>query len=120
EALVNTVSKQVTLKVNKAPTEQGSREVVVVPTGDEQPLYYYNWVQTNIKKVSEATKGQVGYLHVPDMLTTGLNEFVKHFYPQMRKKALIIDVRGNGGGNVSPHLIERLRREPALVGMARN
>ena len=42
-------------------------------------MYYYNWVQNNIKKVSDATKGEVGYLHVPDMLTTGLNEFVKHF-----------------------------------------
>src|SRR5438132_7264043 len=54
------------------------------------------------------------------MLTTGLNEFVKHFYPQLRKKALIIDVRGNGGGNVSPMLIERLRRELAMVSVARN
>jgi tricorn protease len=120
EALVNTAGKQVTLKVNKAPAEMGSREVVVMPIGDEQPLYYYNWVQNNIKKVSEATKGEVGYLHVPDMLTNGLNEFVKHFYPQMRKKALIIDMRGNGGGNVSPQLIERLRREIALVDVARN
>jgi tricorn protease len=70
--------------------------------------------------VSDATDGQVGYIHVPDMQATGLNEVVKHFYPQLRKKALIIDMRGNGGGNVSPHLIERLRREPALIGMARN
>ena len=45
------------------------------------------------------------------MQAPGLNEFAKHFYPQLGKKALIIDVRGNGGGNVSPMLIERLRRE---------
>ena len=38
----------------------------------------------------------------------------------MRKKALIIDVRGNGGGNVSPMLIERLRREIAMINIARN
>jgi tricorn protease len=120
EALVNTVGKQVRLKVNAAPKAEGAREVVVTPVGDEHPLYYYNWVQDNIKKVSDATNGQVGYLHVPDMQATGLNEFVKHFYPQLRKKALIIDMRGNGGGNVSPHLIERLRREPALIGTARN
>jgi tricorn protease len=120
EALVNTVGKQVRLKVNSEPKAKGAREVVVRPIGNEQPLYYYNWVQNNIKKVSEATKGQVGYIHVPDMLANGLNEFVKHFYPQMRKKALIIDMRGNGGGNVSPQLIERLHRVPALIGMARN
>jgi len=50
----------------------------------------------------------------------GLNEFVKHFYPQLNKKALIIDDRGNGGGNVSPMIIERLNRELVLYGMSRN
>jgi tricorn protease len=50
----------------------------------------------------------------------GLNEFAKHYYPQLKKQALIVDVRGNGGGNVSPMLIERLRREIAMVGIARN
>jgi len=49
-----------------------------------------------------------------------LNEFVKYFYPQLNKKALIIDDRGNGGGNVSPMIIERLNREIALLGMSRN
>ncbi|MBI3412017.1 MAG: PD40 domain-containing protein, partial [Planctomycetes bacterium] len=120
EALVNTVGKQVRLKINKEPAEKGSREVVVLPIGDEQQLYYFNWVHRNIKTVEEATKGKVGYVHIPDMQTTGLNEFVKHYYPQLRKKALIIDVRGNGGGNVSPMIIERLRREIALIDISRD
>ena len=38
----------------------------------------------------------------------------------MRKKALIIDVRGNGGGNVSPMLIERLARQIDMITIARN
>jgi tricorn protease len=100
--------------------EKGSREVVVVPIADEHPLYYQQWVQKNIKKVNEATKGQVGYVHIPDMQQRGLNEFVKHYYPQLRKKALIIDVRGNGGGNVSPMIIERLRREIAMIDISRD
>ena len=33
---------------------------------------------------------------------------------------MIIDVRGNAGGNVSPMLIERLRREIAMIDIARN
>src|SRR5207237_1162676 len=36
------------------------------------------------------------------------------------KKALIVDVRGNGGGNVSPMIIEKLRRDVSMVGIARN
>jgi tricorn protease len=120
EALVDKAGKQVRLKVNSEPAEKGSREIVIVPIADEQPLYYYNWVENNVKKVNDATKGQVGYVHVPDMSAIGLNEFVKHFYPQLSKKALIIDVRGNGGGNVSPMLIERLQREIAMINISRD
>jgi tricorn protease len=120
ELLVNKAGKQVTLKVNTRPEVKGARTVVVTPIDDESHLYYYDWVEANIKKVSDATDGKVGYLHVPDMLQEGLNEFVKHFYPQLTRKALIIDIRGNGGGNVSPMLIERLRRQAAMIGIARN
>jgi tricorn protease len=77
-------------------------------------------VQGNIDHVSRKTDGKVGYLHIPDMGPEGLNEFVRRFYPQLNKQALIIDVRGNGGGNVSPQIIERLRRELAMVNVRRN
>lgn len=120
QALVNTAGKQVVLKLNHEPAEKGSREVTVVPTADEAKLYYNEWVQNNIKKVNDATGGRVGYIHVPDMMAPGLNEFVKLYYPQLRKKALIIDVRGNGGGNISPQLIERLRREIAMIAISRD
>ena len=120
ESLVGTVGKQVRLKLNSTPAEEGSRETVVVPIGDETPLYYYDWVQGNIDKVNQATQERVGYIHIPDMQTRGMNEFVRYFYPQLRKEALIVDVRSNGGGNVSPIIIERLRREAAMIGIARN
>ncbi|MBE0537196.1 MAG: PD40 domain-containing protein [Phycisphaerae bacterium] len=120
ELLFNKAGRQVALRLNAAPTEEGARDVIVLPTGDESGLYYFDWVQTNIAKVDKATGGKVGYIHVPDMGPAGLNEFVKHFYPQIRKKALIIDVRGNGGGNVSPMLIERLRREIAMITFSRD
>jgi tricorn protease len=120
EALVETAGKPVTLKVNGEPAEKGARDIVVTPISDEADLYYYNWVQKTIKYVSDKTGGKVGYLHVPEMLTNGLNEFSRHFYPQVAKKGLIIDVRGNGGGNVSPMLIERLRRQVVQMRIARN
>ncbi|MBM3297435.1 MAG: protease, partial [Candidatus Aminicenantes bacterium] len=120
EALVNAAGKQVRLRVNSAAQEKGGREVTVVPIDDEQPLAYFTWVRENMDKVSRATAGRVGYLHIPDMGVPGLVEFVRNFYPQLRKKALIIDVRGNGGGNVSPMVIDRLRRELAMVDMSRD
>lgn len=120
ESLVNTAGKQVELTVNSKPAEEGSRKVIVIPANDEQDLYYYNWVQNNIRKVNDATDGKVGYIHIPDMQTEGLNEFMKYYYPQLSKKALIIDDRGNGGGNVSAIIIERLRREVAFMVVGRN
>lgn len=120
ESLINTAGKQVELSLNSKADESGARKVIVIPVNTEASLYYYNWVQHNIKLVSDATNGEVGYLHIPNMGVEGLNEFVKHFYPQLKKKALIIDDRGNGGGNVSPMIIERLKREIAMVGISRN
>lgn len=120
EALTGMAGMQTELSLNDKADKKGARQVIVVPTDDESGLYYYTWVHNNIQKVSEATDGRVGYIHIPDMGPGGLNEFVKYYYPQLNKRALIIDDRGNGGGNVSPMIIERLRRELALFGMSRN
>jgi tricorn protease len=117
--LINKSDKNVELTLNSTPAE-GGRKVLVVPINDESKLYYYSWVQNNIRKVDKATNGEVGYIHIPDMSAEGLNEFVKYFYPQLAKKALIIDDRGNGGGNVSPMIIERLNREIQRSNTARN
>lgn len=118
--LVNAADKQVQLTLNREPRVEGSHVETVIPTGNEQPLYYLNWVLANIDIVEKATDGRVGYVHIPDMQQSGLNEFVKFYYAQLHKDALIVDCRGNGGGNVSPMIIERLRREPAMWTIARN
>jgi len=118
--LTNKANIPVELTISSKPDELTTHKVVVTPIDDEAPLYYYNWVQENIKKVTNATNGEVGYVHIPDMSVEGLNEFAKYFYPQLNKKALIVDDRGNGGGNVSPMIAERLKRQVAFYGMARN
>lgn len=118
--LVNNADKQVQLTLNREARAEGAHTETVIPTSNEQPLYYLNWVLSNIETVEKATEGRVGYVHVPDMQQPGLNEFVKFYYAQLHKDALIVDCRGNGGGNVSPMIIERLRREPAMWTIARN
>ena len=119
-ALVGTAGKPVVLRVNREPKEEGARDQTVIPTADEHPLYYLDWILGNIEKVDKASGGKIGYVHIPDMGVPGLNEFAKFYYPQLHKEALVVDCRGNGGGNVSPMIIERLRREPAMWTVARN
>lgn len=120
ELLIDKAGKQVELTLSSSAAGTNARTVIVIPVKQENDLYYYNWVQKNIEYVSSKTNGKVGYIHIPDMGVEGLNEFIQHFYPQLGKEALIIDDRGNGGGNVSPMITERLRREIAIMGMSRN
>jgi tricorn protease len=119
-ALVNTAGKQVELTINGKASPDGSRKVIVVPVADESDLYYYNWVQKNIRYVDSVSGGKVGYLHIPNMGVEGLNEFMKHYYPQLNKKALIVDDRGNGGGFVSSLVAQRLALQLVYYNMLRN
>jgi tricorn protease len=96
--------------VNSTPALSGARKISYRPITDESNLVYLDWVDGNRRKVSELSKGRVGYLHVPDMGAPGIREFIKWYYPQLDREGLVVDVRANGGGNVSRMLIERLRR----------
>jgi len=111
--------RPVRLTLNTEPTFDGAREVTFTPRTEERSLRYLTEVEANRRRVSEMTDGRVGYLHVPDMGAQGIQEFVKWFYGQIRKEGLVIDVRGNGGGNVSQMLIERLGRRVLGTRFAR-
>jgi tricorn protease len=101
----------ITLTLNDRPTTQGARKATYTPIFSEASLIYLDWVLGNYDRVTQMTDGRVGYLHIPDMGAPGMYEFIKWFYPQIRKQGLIVDVRANGGGNVSQQLLERLRRK---------
>ncbi|NML23214.1 protease [Pseudoflavitalea sp. G-6-1-2] len=120
EALLGQADQVIELTTNSTASASGAKKYLVKPIADESQLYYHEWVQQNIAKVTAASGGRIGYLHVPDMGPTGLNQFARYFYPQLDKEALIIDDRGNGGGNVTPMIIERLRREVSQGTMFRN
>ena len=109
-------SQPVELTVNDRPSEDGARRVLVDPIGSESSLVYLEWIERNRAYVDEATDGRVGYLHIPDMGSDGIYEFIKWYYPQLRKQGLIVDVRGNGGGNVSSMILQRLMKDPLAFG----
>ncbi len=118
--LLNKANKYISIKTNSKPSDEGAKEYHIKTISSEKGLVYYNWVEENRRKVDSLTNGRVGYLQIPDMSLQGLNEFVKYFYPQVKKEGLIVDDRYNGGGFVSSMIIERLRRIMTMAGIARN
>ncbi len=117
--LKNKADNPVSLTINKTPSMSGARIVSYRPITDETNLIYLDWIARNRRKVEAATGGRVGYIHIPDMGANGIREFIKWYYPQIRKEGLVVDVRANGGGNVSRMLIERLRRKLLGVNYSR-
>jgi tricorn protease len=85
------------------------------PLASEHDLRYLEWINANRASVDRLSGHRIGYIHIPDMGADGLREFIKWWFPQVRKEAMIVDERDNGGGNVSQTLIERLSR--TLQGM---
>jgi tricorn protease len=107
--------RPVQLTVSSKPSTDGARVVTYNPVTSESDLAYIDWTERNRLMVDKLSGGRLGYLHIPDMGAPGIREFIKWYYPQLNKEGLVVDVRANGGGNVSRQIIERLRRK--LLGV---
>ena len=85
--------------------------VIIRTMGNETMLRYREWVEHNRAVVHAATGAKVGYLHIPDMSARGFAEFHRGFLGELDYPGLIVDLRFNGGGNVSGLLLEKLARK---------
>lgn len=88
-----------------------SRTVFTRALKSEFPARYREWVESNRRRVHEATGGRVGYVHIPDMGAAGYAEFHRLYLTESERDALIVDVRFNRGGHVSQLLLEKLARK---------
>jgi len=109
-AFENTSGRIVEITVGPNPDGTGSRTVSVVPIASESALRNRDWVEGNLKRVTEATKGRVAYVYVPNTSTLGHAYFKRYFYPQANRDAIIVDERFNGGGSVADYYLDLLRR----------
>ncbi len=109
-----------TLTLAKTPDGKDSWTVKAKTVANEEDLRYHDWVMHNHHYVDSISGGKIGYVHIPNMSTEGMQEFSSQFFPQIRKEAMIIDVRYNGGGFTSQLVIERLRRVLGGLGISRN
>ncbi len=107
--LTGTAGKPVELTVASPGGPQ--RRVVVVPLASDRRLRYQDWVAGRRALVRELSGGRAGYLHVPDMVSEGWADFHRDLRAEMTRQALIVDVRGNGGGQNSALVVEKLARK---------
>ncbi|MFO0830676.1 MAG: S41 family peptidase [Phycisphaerales bacterium] len=111
--LRNTAGRQVLLHV-KRPGDADARQVIVKPIGpaEERDLRYHQWIEERRALVDKWSDGQVGYVYLAAMGKDDFSDFARQYFPVFNRKALIIDVRSNGGGNIDPWILERLMRKP--------
>ncbi len=95
------------------------RHISVLPVKKELSLRELAWIKHNRETVDRLSGGRVGYVYMSDMEQLGLQQFVRQFYSQLDKQALIMDDRWNGGGFVAPMALERLRRTLVALGVNR-
>ncbi len=111
ERLLERAGRSVVLRLAASADGADARDVTVTPTRDETLLRYRAWVDDNERRVSEASDGRVGYIHIPNMGPWGATEFHRTFLWQViQKRALVVDARYNGGGNISAILLAKLMR----------
>jgi len=107
--LVNQAHNEVSLLIKSGKKKE--KTLTVRTLFSQTPARYRDWVEKNRAYVHEKTKGQVGYIHIPDMGPKGFAEFHRGFLAELSRDGLIVDVRFNGGGNVSGLLLEKLSRK---------
>ena len=112
--------KTVELTVNNSPEMKDARKVIVETLSSETRLRHLAWIESNRKRVEEATDGRVGYIYVRSTGVDAQNELVRQFAAQFPRDGLIIDERFNSGGQIPDRFVELLNRPPLAFWAVRH
>ena len=104
--------KTIELTINDKPSIDGAWNIIVKTMSDETRLRNLEWIESNRKRVDEATNGKIGYVYVPSTGIDGQDELVRQFTAQFSKEGVIIDERFNNGGQIPDRFVELLNRKP--------
>lgn len=91
------------LEITNPDKKKEKMEITMKPVslGAERGLLYNRWVETNEKEVAEKSGGKLGYVHIPGMSDGPYrNIYERMMGKYFDKKAVIVDTRNNGGGDL--------------------
>lgn len=112
--LENKTGQVVKLRVaaSNDPKGESAREVEITPESDGagRGREYQQWVRKNVTTARDASRNRVAYIHIPGMNQTELRRFENNLRAAQSAKALVLDVRNNGGGNIHDELLNILAR----------
>ena len=105
-----TANKQVVIRVSANADGSNSREVTIVPVGNEGGLRHLAWIEGNRRKVDQMTGGKLAYVYLPDTAQGGYTNFNRYYFSQLDKEGAVVDERFNGGGQAADYIIDYLRK----------
>ncbi|MFG0318382.1 MAG: S41 family peptidase, partial [Planctomycetota bacterium JB042] len=114
------LARDVRLKVRDGDGEV--REVTIRPISyrSARSLLYDAWLESNRRRVDEASDGALGYLHIRGMNWSSFLKFEEELYKVgYGKDGLVVDVRKNGGGSTTDHLLTALTQPVHAVTVPR-
>ncbi len=84
-------------------------------------LEYDEWLSRQRDRVSFYSSDRVGYLHIPSMDLESVKNFRRDLYAEgLGRDAMIIDVRGNGGGSTHDQILASLAAEQYAMSSSRS
>jgi len=97
--------------------KQNNKEIKAVIKGLSWSAHRELWFQDRTEKrrnrTDELSNHRIGYVLIPRMGTSDYAEFITDLFTKNAdKEALIIDIRGNGGGRIHNNLLDFLSRTP--------
>lgn len=110
--LINKSAKEISLEISRKNTNYKKNNIIFIKTlKSETNIRYTDWVEKNKNYINKKSNKKIGYIHIPNMEESGYSKFINSFLQECNKKALIIDIRFNNGGNISSLILEKLSRK---------
>jgi tricorn protease len=100
-----TAGRQILIKVGPNPDGSGSRQVTVVPVGNEGGLRNLAWIEDNRRKVYQLSGGKLAYVYLPNTGGAGYTNFNRYYFAQIDREGVVVDERFNGGGSAADYMI---------------